>query len=140
MAEKTEYTDELLSAIYSLGILYLEMGYFTPAEKIFLGLNSIDSTKTPASLGLGVIKLEQNLQQESANFFRMASDTDKYSVIGKIGMAFSFLASGEFARALSIIGEIKSENEITNFPAEQRALIEAISDRCQSTQVTTYEN
>ena len=56
-----EYPEPILRAIYELGRLYYEMGYFAPAERVFAGLASIDKGSTASDVGLGLVKLECGL-------------------------------------------------------------------------------
>ena len=75
------YTSEQLPAIYQLSKLYLELGYFTPAERILSGLIEIDKEmETPALLAVGVLKIEKNNIEEALLNFRSLLQVSKYSL------------------------------------------------------------
>jgi predicted Zn-dependent protease len=119
----SDYSSEELTAIYELGKMYFEMGYFVPAERIFAGLVAADrSTQLlPARLGLGLVKLEQGLVNEAAVEFRAALETGAYPTETKISLAATFVSSGELPRAQSMLVEIGKSLEAG----------EKISSNCQ---------
>ncbi len=103
------YTDHTLQAIYELGRLYFDMGYFVPAERIFGGLANVDQGTTPARVGLGLIKLEAGLYEESVTHFRDALEKKEFEPQAKLGLAMAFLALGEDSRARWIVNELKQK-------------------------------
>jgi hypothetical protein len=128
------YTQEDLTSIYELGRMYFEMGFFMPAERIFAGLTVVDNGTTPARLGLGLLKLERGLFQESTVFFRASLQAKTFTLEAKLGLVAAFLGMGEIPRARSLLAEIAKEIQST--PAavhpEVRTLAEAFAQRCQS--------
>ncbi len=136
MAEKgKEYSDEQLKAIYELGRMYYEMGYFAPAERIFAGLIGVDNGRTPARLGLALVKLERGALQEAAQHFRAALQNTGIAMQTKLGLAAAFVAAGELNRARSILGEVSKEAANLGKNAEEkelRALWEALAIRTGS--------
>ena len=92
-----QYSPEELTAIYELGRLYYEMGYFTPAERIFSGLSAVDENQTCAQLGLGLIKLERGAYQDAITQLRLALQQPLGEVQAKIALAAAFIASGSTA-------------------------------------------
>ena len=123
----SEYSNDELAAIYELGRLYFEMGYFAPAERIFGGLSSVDDARTPARIGLGLVKLERGLYQEAATHFRLALQSGSFELQAKLGLCASFIAAGELGRAQSILGEIsKSLENGQDLEAEEKRLFEAL--------------
>ena len=126
-----DYADEQLKAIYELGRLYFEMGYFAPAERIFAGLSVVDGAQTPARLGLGLVKLERGLFQEAAVHFRNVIQSGRYTLPAKVALASAFLAAGELTRAKSMLGEISKEaGPQLAQDTEMRILWEALVIRC----------
>ncbi len=126
-----DYADEQLKAIYELGRLYFEMGYFAPAERIFAGLSVVDGAQTPARLGLGLVKLERGLFQEAAVHFRNVIQSGRYTLPAKVALASAFLAAGELNRAKSMLGEISKEaGPQLAQDTEMRILWEALVIRC----------
>jgi len=126
-----DYADEQLKAIYELGRLYFEMGYFAPAERIFAGLSVVDGAQTPARLGLGLVKLERGLYQEAAVHFRNVIQSGRFTLQAKVALASAFLAAGEFNRAKSMLGEISKEaGAQLAQDTEMRILWEALVIRC----------
>ena len=103
----TAYTSNELFAIYELGRLYFEMGYFVPAERIFGGLVTVDNGMTPARLGLGLIKLENGLIDEAVSHFREALESRELELQAKIGLSIAFVALQENSRARLIIRDLK---------------------------------
>lgn len=114
------YPDQQLKAIYELGKAYFDMGYFVPAERIFAGLASLDQGKTPARIGLGLIKLETGLYEESVAYFRdaFALENKYFELQSKLGLGMAFLAIGERSRAHLIFNEIREKKslELDNEP------------------------
>ena len=132
--QEARYSQELLEAIYELGCLYLEMGYLIPAEKIFAGLAAIDDGKTPSKLGLGIIKLEEGLPQESSGFFREEMQEGRpNSERAKLGVVTSFLAAGEIARAYSMLEESVKETPDEELEPNLRSFRSALLVRCRDT-------
>ena len=136
------FSDDLLASIYKLGVMYYEMGYSVPAEKIFLGLHAIgidessENNCTPSAIALGVIKLEQQLYNEAVSFFKEFSKDSGYFIDSKIGLSLSFLGMGEFSRAKTIIDEVK---DLKNLNKNQRSFVEAIISRCGGLMPTTHQ-
>lgn len=112
MAVTDTYSPEQLVALYELGRMYYEMGYLTPAERIFNGLAAIDEHSTPARLGLGLLKLERGMHAEAASHFRSLLQSDQYALQAKIGLCFSFLRAGEQTRARSVLTEIVKTSSV----------------------------
>ena len=102
----SEYSSEEVSAIYELGRVYFEIGYFVPAERIFTGLAVVDAAQIPARLGLGLIKLEQGLVNEAVVQFRLALEAGGYELETKLALGACFISSGETPRAQSILAEV----------------------------------
>ena len=127
------YSSEELIAIYELGRLYFEMGYFAPAERIFSGLLSIDPNMTPARLGLGLLKLELGLYQDATAHFRQALQNNVYEAQSKLGLCAAFLATGEKARAASLLAEVgKATDAGQPLDSETKRLFDAFVVRCQT--------
>ncbi len=132
-AEEPVYSAEVFEAIFALATMYFEMGYFLPAERIFAGLVAIDSSWSPARLGLGVVKLERGLFEESLNHFRAVIQTTEYPLQAKLGLVAGFTALGEIPRAKSILISVATELERTlGENAELRALWEVFAIRCDT--------
>jgi hypothetical protein len=107
------------------------MGYFVPAERIFNGLIAVEESATPARVGLGLVKLERGLYQEATQHFRHALQHGSYSLQVKLGLVASFIASGERARARTILAEISKAGEINErLDPEIKRLFEAFVIRC----------
>ncbi len=105
-----EYSEDQLLSIYTLGKMYLEMGYFVPAERVFSGLVKIDKNfDTPANVGLGLLRLYKGQHQESTAFFRLLLQSPKFSLFAKLGLAAAFLGLKEFSRARLLLLEVQSE-------------------------------
>ena len=85
------------------------MGYLAPSERIFQGLAFCDRGKTPARIGLGLIKLETGLFEAAAASFRGAIDYDQLPLRARLGMSFVFLAQRDFARASSLLILVEKE-------------------------------
>ncbi len=124
-----EYSREMLSAIYELGRLYFETGYFVPAERVFAGLAAIDRGLTPARIGLGLVKLEKAQFQEANPHLRAGLQGGVYVTEAKIGLALSFLALGDIQRAHSLLLELAREPQLGE-NKELRSLYEAALLRC----------
>jgi len=103
------YSKQDLLAIYELGRLYFEMGYFVPAERIFSGLISIDQGQTPARLGLGLVKLECGLFADSLSHLRHANQDPAYELQAKLALSAAFVGMKEYMRAQSMLSEIKKK-------------------------------
>ncbi|MFN8391700.1 MAG: hypothetical protein U0136_15535 [Bdellovibrionota bacterium] len=126
------YSRDQLNAVYELGRMYFEMGYFVPAERIFAGLTVVDGAVTPARVGLGLLKLERGLFQESTAFFRSAIQANTYALEAKLGLVAAFLGMGELPRARSLLSEVAKEMQGTpGISPEIRTLAEAFAERCQ---------
>ena len=104
------YTEEQLNAIYQLGVVYFESGFFTPAERLFNGLLRVDGGTTPALVGIGLIKLERGLFDEASSFFRASLEQGSNIVQARLGLAFAFLASGESTRVRSLLTQIDKDH------------------------------
>ena len=125
------YSNEELSSLYELGRLYFEMGYFAPAERVFNGLCAVGEGRTPARLGLGLVKLERVLYQEATIQFRNALQLTSSSLQAKLGLCAAFIAIGEISRARTILAEIAKSAELNEqTDAEIRRLFEAFVIRC----------
>ena len=124
-----EYSREMLAALYELGRLYFESGYFLPAERIFVGLSAIDRGMTPARVGLGLIRLEKGQSQEAIPHLRAGLQAGFYIPESKVGLALSFISLGEKQRAYSLLLELAREPAM-NENRELRALYEAAMLRC----------
>lgn len=128
-----DYNDDQVKAIYELGRLYFEMGFFSAAERIFAGLVSVDGGRTPARLGLALTKLERGLFQEAAMHLRAVIQGGAYPTQAKLALAGTFIALGEVQRAKTMLGEIAKETATSNSPAQEgelRTLWEAMVIRC----------
>lgn len=122
-----EYSEEELASLYELGRLYFEMGYFAPAERIFSGLANVDNGRTPARLGLGLVKLERGFLQDATSHFRQVLQSGAYEAQAKIALGASFIAGGDLTRAQSILGEVtKTIEEGRSLDVEERRLFEAL--------------
>ncbi len=127
------YTQQELFSIYELGRLYFEMGFYVPAERIFSGLSVVDQNLTPARVGLGVLKLERGLFQESAVHFRAAIQSNAFLLEAKLGLVAAFTGMGELPRARSLLSEVAKEFRETNeVSSELVALAEVFATRCAS--------
>ena len=126
------YGKEQLRAVYELGRMYFEMGFFVPAERIFAGLAAVDAGTTAARLGLGLLKLERGLFQESTVYFRAALQANTFPLEAKLGLVAAFIGLGEHPRARSLLGEVARDIQAQpNIDAEVRTLAEAFAERCQ---------
>lgn len=126
-----DYSRAELAAIYELGRMYFEMGYFAPAERVFAGLAMLDDGVTPARLGLGVVKLERGLFEEAVGHFRASLENAAVQLEAKLGLCACFLAVGELARAKSILSEIAAEIDgRRGIDPEVQRLYEAFVIRC----------
>ena len=127
-----EYSNEELVAIYELGRLYFEMGYFVPAERIFNGLAVVDGGKTPARLGLGLVKLERGLFQEAMIHLRGVLKSGPHRMQAKLALCAAHIGAGEIVRSQSILGEIAQElGQGVEIHHEQRRFYEALVLRCR---------
>lgn len=124
-----DYTREMLSAVYELGRLYFESGYFLPAERIFSGLAAIDRGLTPARIGLGLIRLEKGQFQDAIPHLRAGLQGSLYVPEAKVALALSFIGLGETQRAHSLLLELARE-PVLNDNRELRSLYEAAMLRC----------
>ncbi|MCC6220315.1 MAG: hypothetical protein IT291_03630 [Deltaproteobacteria bacterium] len=126
------YSDEDVFAIYELGRLYYEMGYFTPAERIFSGLSTVDDNRTPARLAVGLIKLERGLFKDSIKYFRAAIEESHYTLPAKLALCAAFIAEKEMSRAKTMLIEIAPQLEqLPSRLAGMRILWEALVLRCE---------
>src|SRR5690606_16726970 len=109
-------------AIYELGRLYLEMGYFAPAERIFIGLLALGGELVPARLGVATVKLEKGQFDEAAAHFRASVRGEQWVLEAKLGLSNAFLARGEVKRAATLLAELRTqiqqEVETGNLPIE----------------------
>lgn len=127
----SDYSENELVAIYELGKLYYEMGYFAPAERVFTGLAVVDDGRTPARVGLGLVKLELGSLEESSYHFRKAIQSGSYSMEAKFGLTATFIAAGDFSRAKSLLMQI--QQDATADPVkkpELESLWSALNVRC----------
>ena len=125
-----QYSIDALAAIYELGRVYLEMGYFIPAERIFNGLVAVDQGQTPARLALGVLNLERGLTEEAAEQFRLVLDSSGFHLQARLGLTAAFLAGGDIQRARSSLAQVRREYNLDSQPY-LNALWEAFSLRCE---------
>lgn len=126
-----DYDEAELFALYELGRLYLEMGYFGPSERIFAGLSALGSNATPARIGLGVLRLERGLYDEAVNYFRGVTREGAYVIESKLGLCFGFLARGETQRAASLLSELKKDVQGGLAESDQlRILWQVLARRC----------
>ena len=126
------YTNEELTAIYELGRVYFEMGYFAPAERIFSGLSVVDEGRSLSRLGLGLIKLERGLYQEAVTHFRAALESGSSEIQAKLGLCASFIAMDQVPRAQSILREISQAMQSGQpVEGEVKRLFEAFAIRCR---------
>ena len=129
---KISYKEEELLAIYELGRMYYNMGYFVAAEKIFSGLAAIDNEVTPAAVGLGLVKIERGLISESVQHFRKALDSAEYEIDAKVGLGVAFVGLGEFQRAKLIFEDIrKKRSTLLNKRPDLQRLVSAFISRCE---------
>lgn len=137
----TAYNVEELYAIYELGRLYFEMGYFVPAERIFVGLATVDDGLTPSRLGLGLIKLENGLLDEAISHFRDALDTKRYDLQAKIGLSIAFIALQENSRARLLISDLRKirQTDLDRDP-NLNALVKCINTRLDELERREYAN
>lgn len=127
-----EYSEQQQEAIYSLGKMYLEMGYYVPAERIFAGLAKIDQNlNTAANIGLGLIRLYKGQYQDSTGFFRVLLQSPKFSLYAKLGLCAAFLGLKEYPRAKLLLLEIQNEYRKRQFSNESiKRLIESFFICC----------
>ena len=127
------YSREELNAIYELGRLYFEMGYFSPAERIFAGLCVVDKGQTPSLLALGLVKIERGRFDEAAQCLRSSLESGQYVFQVELALCVSFIASGDRDRAYSLLRQIEKENasELGLYKEYQR-LWDALLARCQA--------
>ena len=131
------YSDSELFAIYELGRLYFEMGYFAPAERIFSGLAAVDGGRTPARCGLGLVKLERGLYEQSQDQLRLALQDRVYPTQAKLGLVAVFIAVNEIPRAKSMLVELAAELEKSEeLDPALRSLWEAFAIRCDAIPAT----
>lgn len=125
-----DYTPQELAAIYELGRLYYEMGYFVPAERIFNGLSRVDQGLTASRIGMGLIKLENGLLEQAIACFRESLERREYEIQAKIGLAFAFMGQKEIARAKCIIDELlKRRATISSSHPQMDRLVSALQMR-----------
>lgn len=126
-----KYAPEQCAALYELGRLYLEMGYFVPAERIFSGLVAVEGDFLAARLGIGAVKLERGLFQEAAAHFRTALQAGgPHSLLSKVGLVAAFLGMQDVVRARSLLSEVaKDLGEKRDLDPDVRTLIEAFAVR-----------
>ena len=129
------YSEKELHALYELGRMYYELGYFTPAERIFTGLSAIDGGSTPAKVGLGLIKLESGLFDDAVSYFREGLEIEKFKILSKIGLAAAFIANDELPRARSILGQVERD-----FKLETEHVSQAVSKLWKALVVRTDAN
>lgn len=67
--------------------------------------------KTPATIGIGLVKLERGLFEEATSFFRTALDKDIDPLQARIGLAYAFLGCGENVRVSSLLAQIEREHQ-----------------------------
>lgn len=133
MAVLEAYSGEELAAIYELGRLYFEMGYFPAAERIFSGLSAIDGGFTPARIGLGLLRIENGQYNDATTFFRGELPDGNYKIEAKLGMCAAFMALGEVPRARSLLGQIdKDFQAVKNLNPELQRLWQAFAIRCEA--------
>lgn len=104
-----DYSEDLLKSICELGRLYLEMGFFVPAERIFNGLIVIEPGLSCARLGLAIVKLERGLYAEASSQFRLAMQSEQFQIYSKLGLCCCYLAQKDLKRASSILQETRGD-------------------------------
>ena len=131
MALADPYAAEELAAIYELGRLYFEMGFYPAAEKIFAGLAVVDNGLTPARIGLGLIRIDNGQCNEAATYFRSELPDGHYKIQAKLGMVVSFIELGELPRARSLLGQIDKDLQNAKSPSpELEKLFHVLLVRC----------
>ena len=131
MSAASVYSSEELLAIYELGRMYYEMGFFVPAERIFGGLITVDNNSTPARVGLGLLKVERGLYQDSTVHFRASIQAGAFVMQAKLGLVAAFLGLQEIPRARSLLAEIGKEmSQTPNVDQNLKTLAEAYAERC----------
>jgi lipopolysaccharide biosynthesis regulator YciM len=131
VSQTSDYSKEELIAIYELGRLYFEMGYFIPAERVFSGLAAVDKNQTCARLGLGLVKIEQGMYQDAVTHLRLALQQAAWEIQAKLGLCATFIASGEEQRARSLLGEVSKAVETGKaVNSETKRLLEAFWLSC----------
>lgn len=132
------YSNKELNSIYQLSVVYYDMGFFAPAERILQGLVAIDKEYSPAKLGLGLIKIEKGLFSEAAGHFREVIEVGPYNLQAKLGLVFSFLGAKDISRARSVLNQVKSDHkEELDANRNLGSLLEAAIIRCGGAQSLT---
>lgn len=129
-----DYPADELKAIYELGKLYFEMGYFVPAERIFQGLLASDAEEiTPARLGVGLVKLETGLFQESTSFFRTTIEKATFGLEGQLALAMASLGLGDTTRVRALLRQMEIEVKGVTFTRPDLFhLWESLMIRCEN--------
>jgi lipopolysaccharide biosynthesis regulator YciM len=99
----SELTHQTLGGIYALARMYMESGFYTPAERIFAGLVEIDQGATPAALGLAYTKFQREKYQEAIAIYKSLAQSGIYTYEARVGLACCFIATGERPRARTIL-------------------------------------
>lgn len=129
-----QYQRDELAAIYELGRIYYEMGYFAAAERVFSGLSSSSSISAPALLGQALIRIEHKQYDDALNLLRALIQEGTLALEAKIAMCACLVAMGDFSRGKSLVVQVgrdleRDGRELTNF----RRLWEALAIRCDAT-------
>ena len=103
------YTRDEIIAIYELGRLYYEMGYYVAAERIFNGLCVIDGGQSPGRLGVALVKLERGSHNDAIEQFRLAVRNPAWALRAKLGLCSSLAAMGDKARCAELLRELQGE-------------------------------
>lgn len=98
-----ELSQKTLDGMYALARMYMESGFYTPAERIFSGLVEIDRGSTPAALGLAYTKFQREKYQDAITIYKTLAQSGLYTNEAKIGLVCCFLATGERPRARTIL-------------------------------------
>lgn len=129
----SNYNQETLEGIYTLGRMFYYHGFSSEAEKVALGLLSLQEHSPNPKLLLGAINFEKGNYSLAANYFRTVSQlpdinnkSNNYSSLGKLGLLACFVALKDINRAESIAFEIEKKKE--SIGALQKDFLELYQD------------
>ena len=111
----SNYSKETIEGIYALGRMFYYHGFTSEAEKVALGLLSLDEASPNPKLLLAAINFEKGNYSLAANYFRVISQisdvgskkVNSYSALGKLGLLACFVAIDDFSRGESLVYEIE---------------------------------
>lgn len=128
------YPGEVTLAIYELGRLYFEMGYSAAAERIFSGLAAAAPGKTPALVGLGLLRLEQGRTEDAVALLGRELESGDFQVEAKMALAAACIARGDMGKAKSILVPLAGDLESLkgSISPAVRDLWEAMALRCDA--------